>query len=359
MKFLAIESSCDETAVAVVQKLPNGLVRVLGDSVASSEKLHVKTGGIVPEVAAREQLSSILPTFQEAMFKTLKNLGSEARTVEDLTQWVEGNIDAIVVTNGPGLIGSLLVGVETAKTFALTWNKPLIKINHLFGHVYANWVESTIEKMVPKLPAVALIVSGNHTDLLLLNSHQEYQLLSSTKDDAAGECFDKCGRKLGLPYPCGQQIENLAEKYEEKLGKIRLPRPLLDNDSLDMSFSGLKAAFVREVEGLSSVELDNEVKISLAHELQEAITDILVKKTVVALKRLRPLSLVIGGGVSANKRLRVKLTKAIAEEQLMVDFYFPEFKYCTDNAVMIGAAAFYQDSPVSLTRIKADPGLHF
>lgn len=344
MNILAIETSCDETAAAVVTLSTSGWVEVVSHVVASSEALHTQTGGIVPEVAAREQLGAITPTIN----KTINQA--------ELT-WAE--IDAIAVTQGPGLIGSLLVGVETAKTVALALDKPLLPINHLIGHIYANWLESDDQPSTPPdFPTLALIVSGGHTELILLNGYRDYELIGGTRDDAAGECFDKCARALGLPYPGGPNIARLANELDSSVKSPLepLPRPLLHDDTFDVSFSGLKAAFVRQVERLKGQErLDLEYQRHLAADLQQAIVDSLQKKVSQAIEAYQPKAFLLAGGVAANRFLRHQLESTCQE--LSVPFYKPEQKYCVDNAAMIGAAALFVGQQVPPLQVSANPSL--
>ena len=305
MLILGIETSCDETAAAIVE---DG-TKIISNVVASSQAMHAKYGGIIPDQAAREQVKAIIPVIKEALVT---------------------KIDAIAVTVGPGLIGSLLVGVETAKTLAFVWNKPIVPVNHLIGHIYGNWLDGK----TPKFPALVLLVSGGHTELILMKNHGQFKLLGSTRDDAAGECFDKCARILNLGYPGGPAIEQNA-----KLGSIApLPRPMINDKSFDFSFSGLKTAvLVRK----------NENPHYRAYELQEAITDVLVKKTLAAAEKFDPKSILLCGGVAANKRLRQKIPQAIA----------PPIALCPDNAAYIASAAFFNYHPVPWEKVNADAGL--
>lgn len=323
MKILGIETSCDETAAAVVE---DGR-KVLSSVVASSVEVHKKYGGIVPEQAAREQLRTIIPVINEA--KT-------------------ADFDAIAVTIGPGLLGSLLVGVETAKTFAYVLKKPIIPVNHLHGHIYGCWVDS---ERIPDFPAIVLIVSGGHTELVLMENHGKYIFIGGTRDDAAGEAFDKSARLIGLPYPGGPEIAKLAAKYLilNTKYKIGLPRPMIEDKSFDFSFSGLKTAVLREVQ--KQKEISEEFKISMAYEIQEAITDVLVEKTVRAADYYLPKSVLIVGGVSANNRLRERMQKKFN------NLFIPPIKYCTDNAAYIASCAFFNYKPVPWQKINADPGI--
>ena len=277
MKILAIESSCDETAASVVE---NG-VTILSNVVASSAAMHAKYGGIVPEIAAREQLKCIIPTIKEAM----------------------RDHDAIAVSIGPGLIGSLLVGIETAKTMAMVTKKPLIPVNHVLAHMFANFIDNpNIE-----FPAISLVVSGGHTELFLMESHKKITWLGGTLDDAAGEAFDKTARLLGFENRGGPAIQEAAAKSIKDKStnpKIILPRPMMYDKTLNFSFSGLKTAILREVNHLKEGNLLNDTHIhNLAFEVQEAITDVLVSKTLHAAKLHNAKSIILSGGVAANLRL--------------------------------------------------------
>lgn len=319
MIILAIETSCDETSASIVE---NG-TKLLSLVTATSQEMHIKYGGIIPDKAAREQLKSILPVIKEAMVC---------------------EIDAIAVTYGPGLIGSLLIGVETAKSLALAWNKPIIPVNHLIGHIYANFILSEVEgSRLPDFPALILLVSGGHSELILMKDHGKFKLLGSTRDDAAGECFDKCGRLLGLPYPYGIYIQDEAAKYNSKKHQSFLPRPMLDQNNLDFSFSGLKTAVLN-----ASTQFPAPSPL-LAYELQEAITDVLVQKTLKAAEKFTPKSILLAGGVAANKRLREKIQGP--------NVFIPPLKLCTDNAAVMASAAFFNQNIQPIEKVTADPSL--
>lgn len=320
MIILGIESSCDETAAAIVK---DGK-KILSSVVASSAELHIKSGGIIPEAAARKQIESIIPVIKESL--------AEANLKP-------ADLDAIAVTEGPGLIGSLLVGVEAAKTLSFVWKKPIIPVNHLWGHIYAAWIDNT-----PNLPAVVLIVSGGHSDIFLMKAETDIKWIGGTRDDAAGEAFDKTARLLNLPYPGGPSISKEAESFKDaKLTKY--PRPLIDSTDFDFSFSGLKTSVMRN--------LDKENIGKEAAEVQEAIVDVLVEKTKRAVGKFNPKSVIVSGGVAANKRLREKLEKDIKN----VDLFIPEIKYCTDNAAMIATAAYYLKKETPWQEVSANPQL--
>jgi N6-L-threonylcarbamoyladenine synthase len=344
MTILAIETSCDETAAAVVSKNSReNQVNVLSNVISSSLILHSKTGGVIPDIAAREQLKFIVPVIETA----LKNA---KLTIRDL--------DAIAVTQGPGLIGSLLIGVETAKTLAYLWNKPIIPVNHLFGHIYANWLKANNKKSVGQeiaFPALALLVSGGHTDLVIIKDHGNFKWLGGTRDDAAGEAFDKIGRLLNLPYPAGPVIEELAKKGNEKA--FNFPRPMIGSKDFDFSFSGLKAAVMREVK--KTKNLNEETKIDIATCVQKSIIEVLVRKTLKAAKKYNVKSIILGGGVSANQRLRDEFKLKIKSSEVNAKLFFPEINLCTDNAAMIGACATFCPKKESWKNITADPELYF
>lgn len=356
MKILGIETSCDETAAAILQQDENG-IHILSNVVASSLELQAKWGGVVPEQAAREQIKSIIPVITEAL--------NESRlTIND--------IDAIAVTQGPGLIGSLLVGVETAKTLSLIWHKPLIPVNHLIGHFYANWIKlvnSSLENSsknestrsnrneVPSFPCLGLLVSGGHTDLVLFEDHGKYKYLGGTRDDASGECFDKCARLLGLPYPGGPQISKQA--LEGNTNTYKLPIPMQSSNDLDFSFSGLKTAVLHLINDLTNKRL-NELTAQQINDLCAAIEDTIIKslvqKTLKALKIHQVNQIMVAGGVAANQKLRDNLKFEIENLKLKIDLFIPIPKLCTDNGAMIASAAFFL-KPEDPLKIEANPNL--
>lgn len=341
MKILGIETSCDETSAAVLEE-KNGVITVLSNIVASSLSLHTQTGGIIPEIAAREQAKYIIPIIEEALRKAFDWNPS----------MTPPPIDAIAVTFGPGLIGSLLVGVETAKTLSYVWNKQLLGVNHMHGHLFANWISENNNKKEIPLPALGVVVSGNHTDLLLIQKDYSINVLGGTRDDAAGEAFDKIGRLLGLGYPAGPIISKLAEKGNPKA--IHFPRPMTDTKTYEFSFSGLKTSVLN----LSKKDtLKNYSLEDICASVQEAIVDTLVKKVMFALEENQVKSVVLGGGVSANSRLREKLSKALA--MYMLPLFFPRPDLCTDNAAMIAAASIYTKIETNWKELTANPELYY
>ncbi|MEK7616536.1 MAG: tRNA (adenosine(37)-N6)-threonylcarbamoyltransferase complex transferase subunit TsaD [Patescibacteria group bacterium] len=355
MVILGIETSCDETGAAVLSfdsaqdnKNKKG-IRILSNIVASSASIQAKYGGVIPEQAAREQIKAIIPVIQETLRQA---------------QCSPEGLAAIAVTYGPGLIGSLLVGVETAKTLATVWNKPLIPVNHLIGHFYANFIQAEhlrgVRKVTakihlggeaPSFPCIGLLVSGGHTDLVLFTDHGKYKYLGGTRDDAAGECFDKCARLLGLPYPGGPEISKLALKGDPKA--FDLPRPMIDSKNFDFSFSGLKTAVAK----LTSEESKptSEVLPGLAASIEAAIVDVLVSKTIRAAQVYKVKQIMIAGGVAANRRLVHRLQVTVG--RLKIKLHVPPPELCTDNGAMIAAAGFFTSPTKDPLTLQADPNL--
>jgi N6-L-threonylcarbamoyladenine synthase len=319
-RILAIETSCDETGVAVV----TGGRRIEANEVATQIALHAQTGGIVPEVAARQQLRWIVPTVEAAL--------EHASAGWD-------DLDAVAVTYGPGLIGSLLVGVNLAKALAEVRGLPLLGVNHIEGHIYANWLTDAApgEPLPPEpsFPLLCLVVSGGHTQLVLMEDHGRYRLLGQTADDAAGEAFDKVGRLLGLPYPGGPAISAAAAGATPA---TRFPRAKTDGP-YDFSFSGLKTAVLREVAGYR--DRGEPIPVDpLAAAFEEAVVDALATKTVAAARDFGVAAVALGGGVAANRALRAELRERLEAEGLPL--LVPPPAWCTDNGAMIGAAAGFR-----------------
>ena len=309
IRILAIETSCDETSMAIVK---NGKV-VESLTIATQIKTHANFGGVVPEIASRMHTESITLVLEE----TLKKFSGK---IED--------IDAIAVTYAPGLLGSLLVGIECAKTLSLVYNKPLIAVNHTMGHIYANNIEHDIV-----YPTLSLVVSGGHTDLLILKSEQDMEILGSTIDDSIGEVFDKVARVLGMPYPGGPNIEREALKGKDT---YQLPIPMKE-ENFNFSCSGLKSYVINLVH--NEKQRNNEIRISdLANSFQTTAVDEVIRKVELALKKTGIKNMILAGGVSANKYLREEMQKLC--EKYGVTFHVPNILYCTDNAAMIGCAAY-------------------
>lgn len=308
--ILAFESSCDETSVSIIK---NGCEEI-ATVVLSQIDTHALYGGVVPEIASRCHVESITIVIEECLKKA--NM-----TIDD--------IDAIAVTYGPGLIGSLLVGVQAAKTLAYLYNKPLVPVHHIAGHIYAN---NLVQPM--KFPLLALVVSGGHTEIVLMKEDYSFEKIGGTLDDAIGEAYDKVARVIGLPYPGGPLIDKLALE-----GKDTYPLPIpLDDDSYNFSFSGIKSAVINLVH--NEKQRENIIDTAnLACSFQNRVTDILVKKTMRAMSEYNVYNLIVAGGVSANKGLRNKL--AVACKERGYELVVPRFEYCTDNAAMIGAAGYF------------------
>ena len=313
-RILAIETSCDETAAAIVEDGRS----ILSNVVASQIELHARYGGVFPEIASRAHIEAIVPVIEQAMREAY--LGFD-------------DLDGVAVTHGPGLAGSLLVGVNAAKGLALGRGLPLLGINHLEAHIYAHWLKVESEGMaqeMPEFPLLALIVSGGHTELILVHDHGEYQYLGGTLDDAAGEAFDKVGRLLALSYPGGPAIQEAAQTGNP--AAFRFPRAWLD-DSYDFSFSGLKTAVLRVVEVYSDPP-QGKLLADLASSFQEAVVDVLSAKAARAAEEFGVTAVLLCGGVSANQALQ-----AITTERAGVPVYYPPPVLCTDNAAMVGACA--------------------
>jgi N6-L-threonylcarbamoyladenine synthase len=309
MLVLGIETSCDESAAAVVE---DGR-RIHSNVVATQAEVHARYGGVVPEVASRQHLRTIIPVVETAM-------------AQAGAAWPD--IDGIAVTYGPGLAGSLLVGVNAAKGFAYAQQRTLIGVNHLEGHIYANWLEDTSATPPPTLPALCLVVSGGHSDLIVMEAHGIYRRVGSTRDDAAGEAFDKVSRLIGLGYPGGPAIERAAQGASP--GSVTLPRAWL-RGTYDFSFSGLKTAVLH----LMRLPDAPDAPV-VAAEFQEAVVDVLVQKTVQAAQDFDVREIMLSGGVAANTRLR-----EVMVERAPIPVLAPPRRFCTDNAAMIAACGYF------------------
>lgn len=312
MLVLGVETSCDETSVAIVRDGKE----VLSNVIYTQIDIHKLYGGVVPEVASRHHLKKITIVFDEALKQA--NV-----TPED--------IDLVAVTSHPGLIGSLLVGINAAKTFALAYEKKYIEVDHIVGHIYANYIESDFN-----FPMIALVVSGGHTELRLMKDHYDFTLLGETLDDAVGESYDKVGRVMNLEYPAGAKVDKLAH-----IGKTNYPLPVVyvDKDSYNFSFSGLKSAVLNEVNKCKMKGLEINVE-DLAASFQHSVVKVLTDKTMKAAQEYGVNQIVVAGGVAANKGLRESLTSAAEEANIKLTF--PRMVYCTDNAAMIAVAGYFK-----------------
>lgn len=347
MYILGIESSCDESAASVIKAdRRDGRISVLSNIISSQIEIHKKYGGVVPEIAAREHVLNILPVIDEALEKAGLN---------------HKKIDYLAVTKGPGLVTSLMAGMESVRALAFAWGKPVIEVNHIAGHIYSNFIAP---KKKIAFPAIILTVSGGHTNLVLMDKNQKIKIISETLDDAAGEAYDKGAKMMGLGYPGGPIISQKAKEYaasfknKEVKTDIALPRPMLNSPSLDFSFSGLKTAL------LYQLQKDSSWKKRLSEycfAFQEAIIDILIGKALKAAKRYSAKSILLSGGVSANQELREKMAVAVSASLPGVNFLVPERIYTTDNATMIATAAAFQvrhgKTGLPYHRLRTDPSL--
>lgn len=310
MLILGVETSCDETSVSIVKDGKE----VLANKVLSQIDIHKEYGGVVPEIASREHVKGITYVFDKA----IKDAGVK---YED--------IDLIAVTKGPGLIGSLLIGVNAAKVISLNYNIPIVGVHHIAGHIYANYIDNGME-----FPLLALVVSGGHTELILMKEHYNFEKLGETQDDAVGEAYDKIARVLGLPYPGGPVVDKLA-----KLGKdtLKFPRPMMGAGNFNFSFSGLKSHVINVHHNM--IQRNEQINVEdFCASFQEAVTDVLVEKTIQAKNQYQVKQIIVAGGVAANSGLRNKMKERITD----VDVFFPKMAYCTDNAAMIASAGYFQ-----------------
>lgn len=328
--IMGIETSCDETAVAIIK---NGR-EIVANVVASQIESHKRFGGVVPEIASRHHVEQITIVLEEA----IRQAGI---TFKDL--------DAISVTEGPGLVGALLIGVNAAKAIAFAHNIPLVGVHHIAGHIYANRLVTEL-----RFPLLALVVSGGHTELVYMKEHGDFAVIGETRDDAAGEAYDKVARTLNLPYPGGPHIDRLAHEGEPN---IDLPRAWLEEGSYDFSFSGLKSAVINAVH---NAEQRGEVIVpeNLAASFQQSVVDVLVTKAVKAAKEYEVKQVLLAGGVAANKGLRTALTAAF-QPLSDIELVIPPLSLCTDNAAMIAAVGsiLYEKGKRSDLSLNANPGL--
>lgn len=353
MKILAIETSCDETAAAVVEKVDSDpLVLIQTAVVASQAKLHEKYGGVYPEVASREHIRQILPVIAEALELPLTER-------DRLPLFQLKDIDYLAVTVGPGLIGSLLVGTNSVAAMSVSTGKPIISVNHLAGHIYANFIrhnytysaepqlKSSLTEYVqlpPQFPLMSLIVSGGHTLLVYMKEHYSFEIIGQTRDDAAGEAFDKVAKLLGLGYPGGPLVSKLAITGDRFA--YDFPIGFEHQETLDFSFSGLKTAVLRVVQQ-EKQPIDTQTKANIAASFERAVIEALLLKTSHALNARPVNDFLLGGGVASNTYLRQRLSTLLAHRVLSVNLHIPPISLCTDNAQVIGAAAAF--SPMVAT----------
>jgi N6-L-threonylcarbamoyladenine synthase len=372
MKILSIETSCDETAISLLEVKGgrnNPVFTVRANAIASQTKIHEKYGGVYPMMAKREHSKNIWPLFirvlKEAKCFKLSIKNDELRNKErnkiekilerepellelflkEISKLKKPKIDIIAVTYGPGLEPALWVGLNFAKALAQVWDLKMVPVNHMEGHIFSVFAKAKKFKMPDiKFPVVSLLVSGGHTEIVLVDKLMNYRLLGETLDDAAGEAFDKVARLLGLPYPGGPQISEMAKKGKEN-PKIRLPRPMIATKDYNFSFSGLKTAvlyLVRDLKKEHSNILENVGMLAaIAKEFQEAVVEVLVKKTMKAVAENKAHTLIVAGGVAANKRLRQQFEKE-AKNIKRLKLYFPTRELSTDNSIMIAVSGYYQ-----------------
>jgi N6-L-threonylcarbamoyladenine synthase len=344
MNILGIETSCDETAIGILEakKTKAGFfIKPLSSVISSQIKLHKKYGGIVPMLANREHTKNIPVVLRKAIKKAFDS-------EKDISK-----IDLIAVTKGPGLILSLLIGVNFAKTLAWLSKKPIIGTNHLEGHLFSfllpkenNNYQFSITSYQKTFPAICLLASGGHTQLVYIKKFGNYKVIGETRDDAAGECFDKGARLLGLDYPGGPAIAAQSSKHKNPSLNpqiFSLPRPMINSQDYDFSFSGLKTALLYLTQEINFKNKKKKLQPILSYELQEAITDVLVKKTIKATLEFKAKSIILAGGVSANQRLREKFKETLKKKGINnINFLTPLLEYTTDNAIMIALAGFFQ-----------------
>ncbi len=395
MKILAIETSCDETAISVLEIKggpKNPRFKVLSNVISSQVKLHAKWGGVVPSLAKREHQKNLVPVLIKSL-KESKLLKSKIKSKKSklqikiqnelnkilerelellrrvkifLRNYEAPKIDLIVVTNGPGLEPALWVGINFAKALAIAWNKPLFAANHMEGHLFSVFLQEKQRREFPisnfQFPIITLLVSGGHTELILIKNWLKYKMLGQTRDDAAGEAFDKVAKMLNLGYPGGPAINRIAEAAGGHRMSFKLPRPMLNSKDYDFSFSGLKTAVLYKLKEIRN--LTPEIKAIFCKEFQQAVTDVLISKTMRAVKEFKAKTVILGGGVAANKELRKQFQKKIAitnDRKYLLNLLMPEIKFTGDNAAMIALAAYFRfikkKGPADWQALKADGNL--
>ncbi|MBI4120913.1 MAG: tRNA (adenosine(37)-N6)-threonylcarbamoyltransferase complex transferase subunit TsaD [Parcubacteria group bacterium] len=373
MRILAIETSCDETAISIIEVQafkPGAEVRVLSNVVLSQVAKHAEYGGVFPSLAVREHSQNLVPVLKKALeeagllsdfrFK-ISDLTKQKiekvmeREVELQKQFLEfvptiekPNIDAIAVTHGPGLEPTLWVGINFAKALAMAWDLPLLPVNHMEGHLFSamlkkDEMQDTRYKIQDAtFPILALLISGGHTELVLVRDWLQYEIVGQTKDDAVGEAFDKAARMMGLPYPGGPAISRLAKNYKDGAKSISLPRPMLDSGDFNFSFSGLKTAVLYRLKEFP--EITDDLKCEMSHEFEEAATEVLVTKTIAAAEHYGAKTILVGGGVSANDRIREVLEEEVSDKLQDTEVLFAPKELTGDNALMIAVVAWVRQS---------------
>ncbi|MBU3918924.1 tRNA (adenosine(37)-N6)-threonylcarbamoyltransferase complex transferase subunit TsaD [Patescibacteria group bacterium] len=384
MKILAIETSCDDTCIAVAQCQGSNF-ELLSNIVSSQIEVHKEFGGVYPSLARREHQKNLTTVLEQALKKAklLKKEKSKSFRIQEilsreeilsklldsfLKNYKKPDIDLIAVTKGPGLDPCLWTGVNFAKALSFAWNLPIIGINHIEAHILASFLEKTgsnnklsIINQSKIFPAISLIVSGGHTQIILMKKFGNYEIVGETRDDAAGEAFDKIARILGLGYPGGPAIQKEAEKIcrniEMSKYRVKLPRPMLYTKDYDFSFSGLKTAVLYDAK--KRKKQTQSYISAMAKEAQQAIIDILIKKTIKAAKDYKVKTIILGGGVSANKELQKQFKEKIKKENLDFEFQIPKIKFCGDNAAMIAITAYLKKNlkPVKINTLAAEPNI--
>ena len=396
MKILAIETSCDETAISIIEakgELKKPHFKIIADTVISQINIHKEYGGVFPALAKREHTRNLLPILKTTLRKANlisnsqfpiskqttnkihKILEREIEIAEPLLEFVKTHeipkIDAIAVTQGPGLEPALWTGINFAKALSLLWDKPFIPVNHMEGHLVA----SLLKSKVTKFPALGLLISGGHTELILIKNWMDYKVIGQTRDDAVGEAYDKVARMLGLPYPGGPEVSKLSEEFSKnfnlpampahagqaglKTKNFSLPRPMINTNDFDFSFSGLKTAVLYMIKKIKNVT--PEIQKEICHEFEQAVIDVLITKTKKAIIKNNVKTLILGGGVTANKKIRKEFKKL--EKEFKIDVLVPDIKYTGDNATMIAIAGYFRYlnkqflEPNKTGKIKADGNL--
>ncbi len=370
MRILSIETSCDETAISILEVISSGknqTVKILSNVLRSQIELHQEFGGVFPNLAKREHVKNLPPILIENLKNSLlyvenKNEISleKKETLKEILSHEEGladsvikiaesynkpDIDYITVTVGPGLEPALWVGINFAKALNFIWNIPVVPVNHMEGHILSVLINSEISEKQEinigdfEFPSLALLISGGHTELVLIKDWLDYEKIGTTRDDAIGEAFDKTARLLGIPYPGGPEISRLAKTGNAR-EDIKLPRPMINSDDYDFSFSGIKTSVLYLVKKLG--EIDEQAKSDIAKEFEKAVTEVLIKKTKRAIEEFGIKNLIIGGGVSANTYIRKEFQKILTENFPSTNLYLPDSHLSTDNSVMIGMAGIFQ-----------------